>query len=132
MVANFRKARQLFAFYVKYTFMTESNLKFLKIIVSLFGVKNRNSHKERVKKQIFSIFQFDVFMHNNFKVERWVLCTLFENYPKCRIWIIWIFLILTFSTIFCPIKTDLSGNTVWPKASNFQKLAKMDNFAIFN
>ena len=45
--------------------------------------------------------------------------TLFENYSKCHIWI---FLILAFSTNFCPIKTDLSGNTVWPQASGFQKL----------
>ena len=36
--------------------------------------------------------------------------------------------ILAFSTNFCPIKTDLSGNTVWPQASCFQKLAKMNNF----
>ena len=48
--------------------------------------------------------------------------TLFENYSKCRIWI------LVFSTNFCPIKTDLSGNTVWPQASGFQKIAKMDHF----
>ena len=38
------------------------------------------------------------------------------------------FWILAFSTNFCPIKTDLSGNTVWPQASGFQKLAKMDHF----
>ena len=38
------------------------------------------------------------------------------------------FWILAFFTNFCPIKTDLSGNTVWPQASGFQKLAKMDNF----
>ena len=38
------------------------------------------------------------------------------------------FPILAFSTNFSPIKTDLSGNTVWPQASGFQKLAKMDNF----
>ena len=38
------------------------------------------------------------------------------------------FWILAFSTNFCPIKTDLSGNTVWPQASGFQKLAKMANF----
>ena len=42
--------------------------------------------------------------------------TLFENFSKCRIWI------LAFSTNFCPIKSDLSGNTVWPQASDFQKL----------
>ena len=27
------------------------------------------------------------------------------------------------STSFFPIKSDLSGNTVWPQASGFQKLA---------
>ena len=50
---------------------------------------------------------------------------MFEKYLKCRIWI------LTFSTNFCPIKSDLSGNTVWPQSSGFQKLAKMDNFWYF-
>ena len=34
---------------------------------------------------------------------------------------------LAFSTNFCPFKTDMSGNTVWPQASGFQKLAKMDH-----
>ena len=29
---------------------------------------------------------------------------------------------LAFSIIFCLIKTDLSGNTVWPQVSDFQKL----------
>ena len=48
--------------------------------------------------------------------------TLFENYSKCRI------LILAFSTNFCPIKNDLSGNTVWPQTSDFQKLAKICHF----
>ena len=38
------------------------------------------------------------------------------------------FSILAFSTNFCPIKTDLSGNSVWPQALGFQKLAKMDHF----
>ena len=49
-------------------------------------------------------------------------CTVFENHSKCRIWI------LALSTIFCPIKIDLSGNTVWPEASGFQKLAKIEHF----
>ena len=30
------------------------------------------------------------------------------------------FLILAFSTIFCRIEIDLSGNTVWPQASDIQ------------
>ena len=36
------------------------------------------------------------------------------------------FWILAFSVNFCPIKNNLSGNTVWPQASGFQKLAKMN------
>ena len=35
------------------------------------------------------------------------------------------------STNFCPIKSELSGNTVWQQASDFQKFAKMDNFCHF-
>ena len=36
-----------------------------------------------------------------------------------------------FSTNFLSIKTDLSGNTVRPQTSGFQKLAKMDHFGDF-
>ena len=32
---------------------------------------------------------------------------------------------------FWPFKTDLTGNTVLPQASGFQKLAKMDHFWYF-
>ena len=28
----------------------------------------------------------------------------------------------------CPIKIDLSGNTVWPQVSGLQKIAKIDHF----
>ena len=42
------------------------------------------------------------------------------------------FLILAFSTNICPIKSDLSGKTVWPQASGSQKLANLDHFGIFN
>ena len=38
------------------------------------------------------------------------------------------FLMLAFSTNFCIIKSDLSGNAVWQQASDFQKLAKRDHF----
>ena len=40
--------------------------------------------------------------------------------------------ILAFSTNFCPIENDLSGNTAWPPATGFQKLAKLSHFGIFN
>ena len=39
--------------------------------------------------------------------------------------------ILVFFTNFCQIKTDLSGNAVWPQASSFKKLAQMDHFRHF-
>ena len=42
------------------------------------------------------------------------------------------FWILAFSTNFCPIKTDLSGNTVWPQASGFQNSPKWTILGIFN
>ena len=47
---------------------------------------------------------------------------MFENDSKCRIGT---FHLLVFFINFCPIKSDLSDNTVWPQASGFQKLAKM-------
>ena len=52
----------------------------------------------------------------------------FLKYSKMSHLNLWI---LAFSTNFCPIKTELSGNTVWPQATGFQKLAKMDNFRPF-
>ena len=38
------------------------------------------------------------------------------------------FSILAFSINFCPIKSGLSGNTVWMVASVSQKLVKLDHF----
>ena len=38
---------------------------------------------------------------------------------------------LEFSTNFCPIKINLSGNTVWQQVSGFQKLVKIDHFWLF-
>mgnify|MGYP006975717369 CR=1 FL=1 len=35
-------------------------------------------------------------------------------------------------TNFSPIKIDLSGNTVWLQTSDFQKLAKLTIFDLFN
>ena len=82
----------------------------------LLGLEPKNERKSQkkltwVKWRFFPIFGAKI--------------QVFKNIPKCRIWI---FSILAFSTNFCPIKTDLSGNTVWPQASGFQKLAKMDHF----
>ena len=41
------------------------------------------------------------------------------------------FSILTFSTNFCPIKIDQSGNAVWSIASDFQKLVKIHHIWLF-
>ena len=54
----------------------------------------------------------------------WQTYTLFENYSKCRISI---FRFLAFSTSFCPFKSDMSGNTVLPKASGCQNSLAMLN-----
>ena len=54
--------------------------------------------------------------------------TLIQNVWKSHL----NFRILPFSTNFCPIKIDLSGNTVWPQASGFQKLVNLTIFGIFN
>ena len=43
-----------------------------------------------------------------------------------------IFWILPFSTYFVPIKSDLSGNTIWPQVSGLQKSPKLTIFGIFN
>ena len=42
------------------------------------------------------------------------------------------FWILAFSTNFWPIKSDLSGNTVWPQASVFKNSPNWIIFGIFN
>ena len=57
------------------------------------------------------------------------LLTMFENHP---IMSLLKFSILAFSTNFCPIKSCISGNTVWKVASGFQKLAKIDYFLTFS
>ena len=65
------------------------------------------------------------------KVEEAEFDTLFENSKLLKV-SNFNFGILEFSTNFLsyPIKTDLSGNTVWQRASVFQKLVKMDHFLI--
>ena len=56
-------------------------------------------------------------------------CTVFENHPKCRTWNCQFW---HYSPFFGLLKIDISGNTVWPQALGFLKLAKIDNFGIFN
>ena len=51
--------------------------------------------------------------------------TMFENYSKS---LIWNFQFWHFPPIFRPNESDLSGNTVWPQVSAFQKPAKIDYF----
>ena len=70
-------------------------------------------------------------------LKKWKLSSLLEFTPTHIVWKLlkmshFNFWVLVFSTNFCPFKTDLSGNTVWPQASGFQKLAKIDHFGIFN
>ena len=71
----------------------------------------------------------------------------YVNFPICSRYVLFILTIsqcwkitqnvaykffnLGISINFCPIKSDLSGNTVWPQASGFQKLTKIDHFLAF-
>ena len=57
------------------------------------------------------------------------LFILLKNCSKCRVWI---FDILAFFTNFCLIEIYLSGTTVRPQVSGFQKITKMCYFDIFN
>ena len=85
---------------------------------------HRQQQRGLRKKKMTPPFDDDVFTMFQFMHTDTTSRLLFKNrdYSKCR------FLILAFFANFCPIKTDLSGNTVWPQALGFQKLAKMDNF----
>ena len=74
----------------------------------------------------FTSPSFCITYHFTVWVSTFNIFTLLENYSKCRIWI------LAFFINSCPIKTDLSGNNVWPQASGFQKLAKLTIFGIFS
>jgi len=91
--------------------------------ITLFGAKRLKIIFRQVVFVILTRLE-NLLPMNCSKVQLYV--TLFENHSKCRI-----SSILAFSTNFCPFKTDLSGNTVWPQASGFQKLAKMHHFLHF-
>ena len=72
---------------------------------------------EKYKKVSFSTWPREVFLYYH-----WVNCLKITQNVAFEFWI------SAFSTNFCPIKTDMSGNTVWLQASGVQKLAKMDHF----
>ena len=60
-----------------------------------------------------------------------------QNFNVHNVWKLLImshldFLILAFSTNFCSIESDLSGNTVWPQALGFQNSPKQSIFGTFN
>ena len=59
------------------------------------------------------------------------ICFIDKQYSKAQCFKITqnvafsIFQFLAFPTNFCPINSDLSGNTVWPSPIGFKELAKM-------
>ena len=86
-----------------------------------------NEMKERLFREKKCHFWNDV----NWKIGEWMVSpflpyrhSVWKSHKMSHL----NFSILAFSTNFWPIKTDLSGNTVWQQASDLQKLAKMDNF----
>ena len=80
-----------------------------------------------------TVSKVNILFQNSYKVEKVIFVRkhkpeyfkLFDNHPKCLILNV---SISAFFTNYCPIKIDLSGNTVRPQPSGFQKLAKIDHF----
>ena len=71
---------------------------------------NRQSNKLRAKNHLI-ILPFSKSLFKNRVREKWPIfktSTLFENYSNCLIYFFGIF------ANFCPIKIDLSSNSVWP------------------
>ena len=82
-------------------------------------------HKNKFDPHSWS---WDVTVDQNYKKYSHVSISVFWKLSTQNVAFEFLFFILAFSTNFCPIKIDMSGNTVWPQASCFQKLAKMDHF----
>ena len=64
-----------------------------------------------IGKFVFGVLEFSISSECTFFCWFYTFpySTVFENHQKCRISS---FCILAFSTNFCPIKSDMSGNTV--------------------
>ena len=73
-------------------------------------------HFSKINKRLILILMSHIFIRQHHSV--W-------KSPKMSHLNFWI---LTFSANFCLIEIDLSGHTVWPKASGYQTLAIMDHF----
>ena len=65
-------------------------------------------------------------LHAEIRIQHQLRFTLFENYSNVA------FEFWHFPPILGPIKTDMSGNTVWPQALDFHKLAKNGQFLAFS
>ena len=78
----------------------------------------------------FQVFNFDIFHQFSYIL----VCEQSEHYAQClKMTQNVAFEFFNFDTFrhFLSPKSDLSGNTVWPQASVFQKLAKMAIFGFF-
>ena len=84
------------------------------------------------KDMVFCFFPFCHCQRKSYFWRSWPpkrhLCTVFENYQNCRILI---FLTLTFSANFCPIKSDMSGNTRIANVARFARNFECDFFFDF-
>ena len=83
------------------------HLHFSLILDSKAGKSGRNS--------IFQCSNFECFFDG-------------QKIPNTVTWLIMSHLNIGIFINFCPTKIDLSGNTVWPQASGFQKLTKINPF----
>ena len=95
--------------------------RFQVITTSIWREKFQKKNWAEKSREIARILQY--FAVNNFNLTR--KCMKITQNVELK------FLILAFSINFCPIKSDLSDNTVWPQALWFQKFAKICRCLVF-
>ena len=118
-------------FWLKSVWKSPKNISILAFFANFCPIKIDLSGKFflKITQQCLNYF-FDFAFSIFFFVKMTCLVTLFDR--KTAKMSHFQFSILAFSTIYSFIKIDLSGNTVWPQASNFKNSPKLNIFGIFN
>ena len=74
--------------------------------------------KQCSKRKLVSILNFESVAKKSVKV---------FSIPSLLFLLIISYNVLKKKSFFCPTKSDLSGNTIWPQAPSIQKLAKIEH-----
>ena len=112
------KAIKVFMTHLSYDILWTTSVQFFMTCQS----SSRLTKNKNIK--FFPLFTLSTVDENHLK--SLILQNFLVHFGKQTVWK-WLKLYLN----FCPIKSDLSGNTVWPQASCFQKFAKIGHFLAF-